>query len=332
MDRGRPVHSPWWSMWATVASNLFRFIGTWGREIRDSRGRYVVTALPLLYLVAFFLVPFLFVLKISFATAAIGQPPYTPLISWGEDGALTLRLVFENYRFLLGDPLYVGAYLNSLWFATVATIAGLVIGYPIAYGIARARPSVRVVLLVLVILPFWTSSLLRSYALIGILRTNGVLNQVLMGLGITDQPLEILHTNLAVHIGIVYNYLPFTILPLVANLMRLDFTLLEATADLGARPLSAFLRVTLPLSIPGIVAGSLLVFIPAVGEFVIPDLLGGPDSLTIGRVLWTEFFTNRDWPLAAAVAVAMLALIVIPIMLFESLNERQARRDEGRAG
>ena len=332
MERNRQAHSPWWSMWATVASNLFRFIGTWGREIRDSRGRYVVTALPLLYLVAFFLVPFLFVLKISFATSTIGQPPYTPLVAWGEDGALTLRLVFENYRFLLGDPLYVGAYLNSLWFATVATIVCLLIGYPIAYGIARARPAVRVVLLVLVILPFWTSSLLRSYALIGILRTNGVLNQVLMGLGIIDQPLEILHTNLAVHIGIVYNYLPFMILPLVANLMRLDFTLLEAAADLGARPISAFLRVTLPLSVPGIVAGSLLVFIPAVGEFVIPDLLGGPDSLTIGRVLWTEFFTNRDWPLAAAVAVAMLALIVIPIMLFESLNERQARRDEGRAG
>jgi putrescine transport system permease protein len=319
-------------MWAAVVTNLFRLIGTWGREIRDSRGRYVVIALPLLYLIAFFLVPFLFVLKISFATSAIGQPPYTPLVSWDEHGALTLRLVFENYRFLLGDPLYVGAYLNSLWFATVATIACLVIGYPIAYGIARARPAVRVVLLVLVILPFWTSSLLRSYALIGILRTNGVLNQLLMALGIIDQPLEILHTNLAVHIGIVYNYLPFMILPLVATLMRLDFTLLEAAADLGARPLSAFLRITLPLSIPGIIAGSLLVFIPAVGEFVIPDLLGGPDSLTIGRVLWTEFFTNRDWPLAAAVAVAMLALIVIPIMLFEWLNERQASRNEGRTG
>jgi putrescine transport system permease protein len=328
----RPATDPgsWWSLWFQVVTDLFRVIGTWGREIRDSRGRYVVTALPLAWLVAFFLVPFLFVLKISLATSTIGQPPYTPLIAWGDDGALTIRLVFENYRFLLGDPLYVGAYLNSLWFATVATAVCLLIGYPIAYGIARARPAVRVVLLVLVILPFWTSSLLRSYALIGILRTNGVLNQVLMGLGITDQPLEILHTNLAVHIGIVYNYLPFMILPLVANLMRLDFTLLEAAADLGARPLSAFLRVTLPLSIPGIVAGSLLVFIPAVGEFVIPDLLGGPDSLTIGRVLWTEFFTNRDWPLAAAVAVAMLALIVVPIMLFEYFTEREARRDEAR--
>lgn len=319
-------------MWSTVASNLFRFIGTWGRELRDSRGRYVVTALPMLYLAAFFLVPFLFVLKISFATSTIGQPPYTPLVAWTEDGALTLRLVFENYRLLLGDPLYVGAYLNSLQFATVATIACLVIGYPIAYGIARANPLARMVLLVLVILPFWTSSLLRSYALIGILRTNGVLNQVLMGLGIIDQPLEILHTNLAVHIGIVYNYLPFMILPLVANLMRLDFTLLEAAADLGARPASAFLRITLPLSIPGIIAGGLLVFIPAVGEFVIPDLLGGPDSLTIGRVLWTEFFTNRDWALAAAVAVAMLALIVIPIMLFEYFSERQSSSGPGGAG
>jgi putrescine transport system permease protein len=322
-------NSSLWSLWAMVVRDLFRVIGTWGREIGQGRGRYLVLALPLIYLTTFFFVPFLFVLKISFSTATIGQPPYTPVLTWSEQ-ALTLRLVFENYRALLADPIYVGAYLNSLKFATISTLLCLLLGYPIAYGITRAQPVTRLVLLILVILPFWTSSLLRSYALIGILRSQGLLNQVLLGLGLIDQPLEILHTNLAVYIGIVYNYLPFMILPLVANLMRFDFTLLEAAADLGARPWQAFLRVTLPLSLPGIVAGSLLVFIPAVGEFVIPDLLGGPDALTIGRVLWTEFFTNRDWPLAAAVAVAMLALIVIPIMLFEYVQDRRLEREASR--
>ncbi|MCE3001982.1 MAG: ABC transporter permease subunit [Xanthomonadaceae bacterium] len=325
----RPAsHSSLWQLWHQVFTDLFRWIGVLGRELSSSRGRWVVLALPMLWLVAFFLVPFLLVLKISFASAVSGaQPPYSDMIGTAEDGALTLRFAIAGYQLLLTDSLYVTAYVNSLVFATVSTLGCLVLGYPIAYGIARASPAARAVLLVLVILPFWTSSLLRAYALIGILRTNGLLNQLLMGLGITDAPLVILHTDLAVYIGITYNYLPFMIMPLTANLMRLDFTLLEAAADLGARPLTSFLRITLPLSVPGIVAGSLLVFIPAVGEFVIPDLLGGPDALTIGRAIWTEFFSNRDWPMASAVAIAMLALIVVPMLVFEYVQDKRLEGD-----
>ncbi len=319
-----PQNGSLWQLWHQVFNDLFRWVGVLGRELSSTRGRWLVLSLPLLWLVAFFLVPFLLVLKISFASAITGvQPPYSDMLATGEDGALTLRFVSAGYALLLNDPLYVGAYVNSLVFASVSTLGCLIVGYPIAYGIARASPAARAVLLVLVILPFWTSSLLRSYALIGILRTNGLLNQLLTGIGIIDQPLTILHTDVAVYIGIVYNYLPFMILPLTANLMRLDFTLLEAAADLGARPTTSFLRITLPLSLPGIVAGSLLVFIPAVGEFVIPDLLGGPDSLTIGRVIWTEFFNNRDWPMASAVAIAMLALIVVPMLVFEYVQDRR---------
>ncbi len=321
-----------WSLWFQFVFDLFRWIGVLGRELRQSRGRYLVLALPLLWLGLFFLVPFLIVMKISVATSLAGaRPPYTPLFGTTPEGGMTLTFTAANYLFMLGDSLYLKAYLNSLMFAGVSTLLALLVGYPIAYGIARARPMARLVLLTLVILPFWTSSLLRSYAMIGILKSNGLLNQMLLGIGVIDQPLEILHTNLAVYIGIVYNYLPFMILPLTANLMRLDFTLLEAAADLGARPISAFLRVTLPLSLPGIIAGSLLVFIPAVGEFVIPDLLGGPDAITIGRVIWTEFFTNRDWPLASAVAVAMLLLIVIPTLIFEAFQDRRAEREAARA-
>jgi putrescine transport system permease protein len=323
-----PNHGSLWDLWYQVFNDLFRWIGVLGRELSSSRGRWLVLALPMLWLLAFFLVPFLLVLKISFASPVAGaQPPYSAMTGTAEDGALTLRFALAGWQLLVTDPLYVGAYLNSLLFATVSTAGCLLLGYPIAYGIARANPATRALLLVLVILPFWTSSLLRSYALIGILRTNGLLNQVLMGLGITDAPLTILHTDLAVYIGITYNYLPFMILPLTANLMRLDFTLLEAAADLGARPATAFLRITLPLSLPGIVAGSLLVFIPAVGEFVIPDLLGGPDALTIGRVIWTEFFSNRDWPMASVVAIAMLALIVLPMLLFEYVHDRRLEGD-----
>jgi putrescine transport system permease protein len=325
---GPANQSSLWHLWHQVFSDLFRWIGVLGRELSSTRGRWLVISAPLIWLLAFFLVPFLLVLKISFATAVTGaQPPYSDMIGAAEDGALTLRFAVASYQLLLGDSLYLDAYLNSLLFASVSTLGCLLIGYPIAYGIARASPTARAILLVLVILPFWTSSLLRSYALIGILRGNGLLNQALIGLGITDTPLTILNTDLAVYIGIVYNYLPFMILPLTANLMRLDFTLLEAAADLGARPVHAFLRITLPLSLPGIVAGSLLVFIPAVGEFVIPDLLGGPDSLTIGRVIWTEFFNNRDWPMASAVAIAMLALIVVPMLAFEYVQNRRAEAD-----
>lgn len=318
----------WSQLWAEVVRNLFGWFRAVGTEFRTRRGRFLVTMLPMLWLLLFFAVPFLIVLKISFAEAVFGQsPPYTPLVEQAADGATSLRLHAGSYALLLQDPLYVAAYLKSLLFAGVSTLCCLLLGYPIAYGIARARPAWRMLLLVLVILPFWTSSLLRTYAMIGMLKANGVLTGALAAVGLVEPGTAILHTDLAVYIGIVYNYLPFMILPLTATLMRLDFGLLEAATDLGAKPWQAFLRITLPLSMPGIIAGSLLVFIPAVGEFVIPDILGGPDALTIGRVLWTEFFTNRDWPLAAAVAVAMLLMLVIPTLLFEYVENRRERSE-----
>ncbi len=284
-------------------------------------GRAFVVALPYLWLALFFLAPFAIVLKISLATGVVANPPYTPLV---EDGQLSLHL--ENYGVLLEDDLYAVAYLNSLKIAALSGLACLLIGYPMAYGIARARPERRGALLMLVILPFWTSFLIRVYAWITLLQANGPVNGALLALGLIDQPLGLLNTSFAVYVGIVYTYLPFMILPLYAVLERLDPALLEAAADLGARPFRTFLSVTLPLSVPGIVAGSMLVFIPAVGEFVIPELLGGSETLMIGKVLWDEFFNNRDWPLASAVAVAMLVLLVAPIMLFQHYRADAAPR------
>jgi putrescine transport system permease protein len=223
----------------------------------------------------------------------------------------------DNYRFLLSDSLYVQTWLYSIKVAAISTLLCLLIGYPMALGIARAPPGQRNVLLMLVILPFWTSFLLRVYAWMGLLRNNGVINNFLMSMGVIDQPIQMMQTDFAVYLGIVYSYLPFMILPLYTNLEKHDPSLLEAAADLGARPVRAFLRVTLPLSRPGIAAGSLLVFIPAVGEYVIPTLLGRPDQLMIGRVLSDEFFSNRDWPVASAVAIFMLLLLLIPIMLLQ---------------
>lgn len=321
----------WTQLWAEVVRNLFGWFRAVGTEFRTRRGRFLVTMLPMLWLLLFFAVPFLIVLKISFAEAVFGQsPPYTPLVEQAADGATSLRLHAGSYALLLQDPLYVAAYLKSLLFAGVSTLFCLLLGYPIAYGIARARPTWRMLLLVLVILPFWTSSLLRTYAMIGMLKANGVLTGALAAIGLVEPGTAILHTDLAVYIGIVYNYLPFMILPLVANLMRLDFTLLQAAADLGAKPWRAFLSVTLPLSLPGIIAGSLLVFIPAVGEYVIPALLGGPEALTIGSRIWEDFFNARNYPLAAAVALAMLVLIVVPMLLFEASQERRAEKEAQR--
>jgi len=294
----------------------------WLRK-RGMRGRALVVAVPSLWLLLFFVVPFLIVLKISFAETAYSVPPYTPLIDWSGEQVLALKLYLSNYAFLLEDPLYFNAYVNSVKVAAISTILCLLIGYPMAYGIARASPAWRNVLLMMIILPFWTSFLLRVYAWIGMLRTDGVINDILLFIGIIDQPLVMLQTDIAVYIGIVYSYLPFMVLPLYANLEKMDLTLLEAAADLGSRPAKAFLRITLPLSLPGIIAGCMLVFIPAVGEFVIPALLGGPDSLMIGRVLWDEFFANRDWPVASAVAIAMLLLLVVPIMIFQYMQGRQ---------
>ena len=287
-------------------------------------GRTVVIGIPYLWLLLFFLVPFIIVFKISLSDVRLGMPPYEPVIQWVESQVIGVRVNLANYAFLWEDPLYRNAYLNSIKVAAVSTFLCLLIGYPIAYGIARTSSSWRNLLLLMVMLPFWTSFLLRVYAWIGLLGRNSPVNQLLMAMGVIDEPVSFLQTDVAVYIGIVYSYLPFMILPLYANLEKMDMTLLEAAADLGCRPTKAFLTITLPLSMPGIVAGSLLVFIPAVGEFVIPALLGGPDSLMIGRVLWEEFFNNRDWPVASAVAIAMLLLLVVPIMWFQYSQARQA--------
>jgi putrescine transport system permease protein len=272
----------------------------------------------------FFLIPFVIVLKIAFSDAQIAMPPYLPLVSWASERMLEIKLNLGNFIFLVEDNLYWKAYLNSIFVAAVSTVLCLLIGYPMAYAIARSRASLRNVLLLLVILPFWTSFLLRVYAWIGILKNNGLINNALMALGVIDEPIRMLQTDFAVYVGIVYSYVPFMILPLYANLEKMDLTLLEAAADLGCKPWEAFLKITLPLSLPGIVAGCLLVFIPAVGEFVIPALLGDPGMLMIGKVLWTEFFNNRDWPVASAVAIALLLFLVIPIMFFQRAQEAES--------
>ncbi|XQA79691.1 ABC transporter permease subunit [Xanthomonas sacchari] len=284
--------------------------------------RWLVIAAPYLWLLLFFAIPFLIVLRISFAEQAIRSPPYSELLQV-RDGVLTLKLTLQNYLALLRDHQYIEAYWGSIKIAGISTALTLLIGYPMAYAIARLSPSARNIAMMLVVLPSWTSFLIRVYAWIGILDSNGVLNRALLALGLIDAPLHILYTPVAAYIGIVYCYLPFMVLPLYATLVKLDQRLLEAAYDLGAPPWKAFLTVTLPLSRPGIVAGCMLVMIPAVGEFVIPEMLGGPDTLMIGRVLWGEFFNNRDWPTASAVAIAMLALLMVPILIFNRYQQRQ---------
>jgi putrescine transport system permease protein len=280
-------------------------------------GRSLVTSVPYLWLLLFFLVPFVIVLKISFSASQIAMPPYQPLFHWASEKVLQIQLNLGNFAFLVEDNLYIRAYVNSIFVAAVSTLLCLLIGYPIAYSMARSSPSTRNILLLLVTLPFFTSFLLRVYAWIGILKNNGLLNNTLISLGVIDQPIQMLQTDFAVYVGIVYSYLPFMILPLYANLEKMDLTLLEAAADLGCKPWQGFLKITLPLSKHGVIAGCLLVFIPAVGEFVIPSLLGDPGMLMIGKVLWTEFFNNRDWPVASAVAIALLMFLVIPIMYLD---------------
>jgi putrescine transport system permease protein len=290
---------------------------------RVNWGRRIAIAIPFFWLLAFFFAPFLIVLKISFSDPALAMPPYVPTWdTWEAISGHLSNLNFGNYAFLFSDPLYVNSYLNSVRIAAVSTLIALLIGYPVAYGIARSSPNWRATLLMLVILPFWTSFLIRVYAWIGILKTEGVLNNFLLWTGVIQEPLIIHFTPTAVYIGIVYSYLPFMILPLYASLEKLDPSQLEAAADLGARPFTAFRRVTLPLSLPGIAAGCFLVFIPAVGEFVIPELLGGYSTQMIGRTLWSEFFQNRDWPIASAVAVLLLLVLVVPIMIFQRIARR----------
>nr|WP_278988428.1 putrescine ABC transporter permease PotH [Plesiomonas shigelloides] len=297
-------------------------------KLLDSRhrpgGRHAVIAAPYIWLLVFFLVPFLIVFKISFAEMQVAIPPYTDLVEW-LDGKLTISLNLGNYAYLIEDPLYVDAYLHSLEIAGISTLLCLLLGYPMAWAIANSSTSVRNILLLLVILPSWTSFLIRVYAWIGLLKNNGVINNILMWAGIIEQPLPMLHTDFAVYIGIVYAYLPFMILPLYTALLKLDYSLVEASLDLGAKPVRTFFSVILPLTKGGIIAGSMLVFIPAVGEFVIPELLGGPDSIMIGRVMWQEFFNNRDWPVASAVAIIMLLLLALPIMWFHKHQNQEVR-------
>ncbi|QXI41028.1 ABC transporter permease subunit [Pseudomonas xantholysinigenes] len=290
-------------------------------------GRHMVIGVPFIWLFLFFMLPFFIVLKISFAEADVAIPPYTEIYTYLE-GKVQLVLNLANYGLLTEDELYIAAYLGSLKVAFFSTLLCLLIGYPMAYAISKAKKESQTVLLLLIMMPTWTAILIRVYAWMGILSNNGLLNSFLMWLGLIDQPLQILNTNLAVYIGVVYSYLPFMILPLYANLVKHDESLLEAASDLGSSTFNSFWKITVPLSKNGIIAGCMLVFIPVVGEFVIPELLGGPETLMIGKVLWQEFFNNRDWPVASALAVVMLAILIVPILLF---NRSQAKEMEGRA-
>jgi putrescine transport system permease protein len=287
-------------------------------------GKWLIILPPLLFLLVFFLIPFAYAFRISLADMALAMPPYTDILSVGRDAHIHLSLNLGNFRYLFTDEVYGLAYLYSLKTAFFSTLICLALGYPMAYAIARTAKSTQSILLLVIILPFWTSFLLRVYALEGVIRENGLLNAALLRLGLIHEPLRIMHTTVAVYLGIVYSYLPFMVLPLFATLEKLDRSLLEASADLGSPPWRSFLDVTLPLSMPGVIAGSMLVFIPAIGEFVIPTLLGGPDNLMIGRVLWDEFFGNRDWPVAAAVAIVFLVLLVGPIALYQHYSTREA--------
>lgn len=296
---------------------------------RGFTGGRIAVLVPYLWLLAFFLVPFAIVLRISFSQTVIAQPPYLPLFDpaagWEGLKAFFAALSLENYRLLLSDTLYVASYLKSLEVAAVSTALLLILGFPIAYGMARAPRGLQAILVMLVILPFWTAFLIRIYAWINILQRDGLLNDALIALGIVDAPLTWLATDTAIFIGVVYSYLPFMVLPVYASLEKIDHSLLEAAADLGCPRWKAFWLVTLPLASSGIVAGALLCFIPIVGEFVIPDLLGSSRSLMIGQTIWTEFFGNKDWPLASAVAVVLLVLLVVPIVIHRHMQARNLR-------
>jgi len=282
--------------------------------------------LPYFWLLLFFLAPFAIILKISVADPIVGLPPFTPLIDWAAQGWDRIHVTVDNFLFLFQDRYYAVIYLNSIKLAAISTLLCLLLGYPMAYFIARQPPRWRNLLLLGIILPFWISFLLRVYAWIGLLNTHGVINTTLLWLGLIDQPLQLIYNDFAVYLGIVYSHLPFMILPLYANLEKLDLDLQDAAADLGARRWQVFFDVTLPLSMPGVIAGCLLVFIPAIGEFIIPALLGGSDTLMIGRALWDEFFINRDWPVASAVSVVLLLILVVPMMWFQKV---QSGREEG---
>ncbi len=293
--------------------------------LRWLTGRHFVIGVPYVWLSLVFLVPFFIVFKLSITEMLSPVDPFGNLLSY-VDGFVTLKIKISNYIFISEDNLYLFTYLNSLKFAFITMVLCLAIGYPFAYFMARAKPTLRPTLLMLVMLPFWTSFLLRIYAWKGILATNGLLNQLLLSLGLIDAPLHMMNTAFSLTLGMVYAYLPFMILPLYANLVKMDIRFLEAAADLGATPWQAFWRITVPLSKSGIVAGSMLVLIPCIGEFVIPELLGGPETMMIGRVLWDEFFSNNDWSMASAVTVVMILLILLPMGIF---NKYQAKQEGG---
>ena len=294
---------------------------------KPSLARWLVVAVPYLWLLLFFVAPFLIIFKISLSETAIAMPPYTPLFEgFGAFGDFVSELDLDNYLFLTDDPLYIEAYLSSLRIAVISTFLLLLIGYPMALAMARAPTMLRPTLVMLVILPFWTSFLIRVYAWIGILKPDGLLTLLFQSVGLlgADEQVQVFRTDYAVFVGIVYSYLPFMVLPLYAALEKMDNTLLEAASDLGCPPWKAFWKITFPLSLPGVIAGSMICFIPITGEFVIPDLLGGADTLMIGKTLWTEFFGNRDWPLASAVAVILLIMLVVPIMIFQNQQKKVA--------
>ncbi|MGE3869732.1 MAG: ABC transporter permease [Pseudorhodoplanes sp.] len=297
--------------------------GTWMHRL--------TIGLPYLWLIAFFLVPFLIVLKLSFSQTALAQPPYLPVfdLAAGWEGVKDFfaALTLDGYRLLFSDTLYVTSYLRSLQIAAVSTLMLLVLAFPVAYGLARAPRSWQPLLVMAVMLPFWTAFLIRIYAWVTILQHDGLLNRTLAALGLVDEPLSWLATDTAVYIGIVYSYLPFMVLPIYATLEKMDESLIEAAADLGCPPWKAFWTVTLPIALPGVFAGALLCFIPIVGEFVIPDLLGSSDTLMIGQTLWTEFFSNKDWPVASALAIVLLCVLLVPIVIYQHL---QSRAIEGR--
>lgn len=289
---------------------------------QDKTWRRFAIAIPYLWLFVFFLLPFVIILKISLADPVIAQPPFTPMF----DAQGDLSISLDSFQLLLTDNLYAVTFLRSVLLAGSAMILCLMLGFPMAYGIARSSPGTRSLLLLLIVLPFWVSFLLRVYAWMGLLNNHGVINNLLMWLGLIDHPIQMMYTNFAIFIGLAYSYLPFMVLPLYATLERMDMDLVEAAQDLGASRTQAFWDITWPLARAGVIAGCLLVFIPAMGEYVIPYLLGGPDSLLIGRVLFDEFFVNRDWPLASSVAIALLLLLVVPIMFLQRSQAHDAEQ------
>lgn len=312
-----------WDFLKTSALHIAEFL-----RLRKILSKTMIIALPYGWHILFFLIPFFMVFQLSFSEGIIGMPPYKDLTRWVDENFYEIRLNIGNYIFLWEDGLYLSSYLESLKLAGISTIACLFIGYPMAYGITRASSVTRTVCLMLVILPFWTSFLIRVYSWIGILSNKGLINSFLMHLGLITDPLPLLHTDFAVIIGLLYSYLPFMVLPLYASLEKIDSRLIEAAYDLGCHPMKAFFKIIVPLSYRGIIGGSMLVFIPSVGEFVIPSLLGGSDSLMIGRILWNEFFTNHDWPLASALVITLFVFLVIPIVIFQRVINKEPQEEE----